>query len=141
MEPLTYTVLGDPIALARPRMSGPNRIIYDSQKLIKHSILNQLIEQHGTRPQYKGPCHLDVIFYIRAPKVSLVKLQSLIGKPYPFKSDLDNLIKMVCDVAQMGDEKEDPGLLLQDDCIVTSITAKKVYDIIPRTVFTITEIK
>jgi Holliday junction resolvase RusA-like endonuclease len=136
---ITYTIIGDPIPLARPRYSGPGRIVYDSQKLIKHSLLNQLEEQHGQRPQYKGPCHLDVIFYMKIPKTGVVRARALENKPFPSRPDLDNLIKMLCDLISMSVEGAG-GLMLHDDSIITSITAKKLYGAVPRTVFTLTEL-
>ena len=139
--PLTYTLIGDPVPLARPRMSGSVRKVYDSQKIIKHSLVNQLLEQHGDRPLYSGPLHLDVTFYMRMPIGMLKKTKDNVGKFHVYKPDLDNLIKMVGDIATIDPYSEDASILLKDDCIFASITAKKVYDLIPRTVFTITELK
>jgi Holliday junction resolvase RusA-like endonuclease len=136
-----YTIIGDPVPLARPRMSGPNRIIYDSQKLIKHQLIHQLINQRGDLPLLSGPCHLDATFYMRMPQASMKKAKENIGKPHIFRPDLDNLIKFVNDLACMEDFDDKKGILLRDDCIISSITARKVYDLEPRTVFTITELK
>ena len=49
--------------------------------------------------------------------------------PHTKPPDLDNLIKFVLDVAQ--------GIILADDKLVTTINAKKLYDTIPKTVFTL----
>ena len=139
-RPITYVLIGDPVPLARPRMSGPNRIIYDSQKLIKHSLVNQLLEQHGDRPLYSGPVHLDAIFYMKMPKGMLKQTAKNSGKHHIYKPDLDNLIKMIGDIATIHPYNDDESVLLKDDCIIASITAKKLYDIEPKTVFTITEL-
>jgi len=141
MTPLTYVLIGDPVPLARARVTGGNRIVYDSQKLIKHSLINQLLDQHGDRPLYEGPLHLDVTFYMRMPKGMLKKTAENTGKYHVYKPDLDNCIKLIGDIASIDIYGEIDGVLLKDDCTIASITAKKVYDINPRTVFTITELK
>ncbi|HVW99243.1 MAG TPA: RusA family crossover junction endodeoxyribonuclease [Candidatus Babeliaceae bacterium] len=140
MEVIKYILQGDPVPLARPRVSGANRNIYDSQKLLKRSLLFQLMEQHGSRPPYSGPCHLDAVFYMKMPKGSISKTAANVGKPHIFKPDTDNLIKLICDICCMSEDGDGPGVLLNDDCVVFSITAKKLYDVNPRTEFTITEI-
>lgn len=139
--PIIYTLIGDPVPLARPRMSGPNRIVYDSQKLIKHSLVNQLLQQHNGRPLYTGPCHLDATFYMKMPKGMIKQTLKNTGKPHTYKPDLDNLIKMVGDICTIHPYDDEERVLLNDDCLIASITAKKVYDINPRTIFTITELK
>lgn len=140
MNPITYVLIGDPVPLARPRMSGPNRIVYDSQKLIKHSLVNQLLEQHGDRPLYSGACHLDATFYMKMPKGMIKKTAENTGKYHIYKPDLDNLIKMIGDIATIHPYNDEEFVLLKDDCTIASISAKKVYDIQPRTIFTIREL-
>jgi len=137
----SYIILGDPIPLARPRMSGPSRIVYDSQKLLKHSLIHQLLKQRGDTPLLSGALHLDVTFYLKIPKLSLIKMKEKVGQYHVYKPDLDNLIKMILDVASMKDFDDVDGVLMHDDCIVSSINAKKIYDLEPRTVFTLSELK
>lgn len=139
-SPIVYTVIGDPVPLARPRISGTARLVYDSQKVLKHSVLHQLLGQRGDNPLITGPCHLDVVFYLRIPKLSVSKMQALEGKYHVYKPDTDNLVKFILDVCCMQDFDDNQGILLKDDCIVSSIHAKKLYSVTPRTVFTITEL-
>lgn len=140
MNNITYIITGDPIPLARPRIGGEGRKVYDSQKLIKLSIIHHLREQHNNRPLYTGPCHLEAIFYMKIPKNSPAKRTAMIGKYHIFKPDADNLVKFIADLACMK-TINDEDVLLKDDCIIASISAKKIYDLNPRTEFTITELK
>jgi Holliday junction resolvase RusA-like endonuclease len=135
----SYIITGDPTPLARPRFAGPSRHVYDSQKILKHSIIHQLINQHAGRKLFAGACRLDVIFYLRIPKTSITRMKTLQGQYHVFKPDLSNLIKFVEDVASMRD-MDDNEILIKDDCIISSISAKKIYDLNPRTEFTITEL-
>lgn len=141
MTPITYILIGDPTPLARARLSGANRIIYDSQKLIKHSLVKQLLEQHGDRPLYSGPLHLDITFYMRMPKGMLKQTAANVGKWHVYKPDLDNLIKMIGDISSINSWDEEASVLMKDDCTIASISAKKIYDLEPRTIFTIMELK
>jgi Holliday junction resolvase RusA-like endonuclease len=141
MKPaITYVISGEPVPLARPRIGGPGRFVYDSQKHTKHVIINDLRRQHGDRPLYSGPCHLEAIYYMRIPKTSIKKRDEMVGTYHIFKPDADNLCKFTLDVASMR-TINDEFVLLKDDCIIASISVKKIYDLIPRTEFTITELK
>jgi Holliday junction resolvase RusA-like endonuclease len=124
-----YVVQGDPVPLARARSSG-NRM-YDSQKNIKQFIRISLEGQHNQQ-MYKGPVILDIRFYLELPKRKMHPHHTPLG-PHFFKPDLSNLIKMYEDVCT--------GLLLQDDAQIATIIAHKYYDYVPRTEFSIIEIK
>lgn len=87
-----------------------------------------LQSQHNSLKLYDGPLHLDVTFYFPFPK-NFPKYKRIPGTYKISKSDLSNLIKWVEDTAN--------GILYHDDAIISSICAKKVYDIKPRTEFTI----
>lgn len=141
MQSITYVLIGDPVPLARPRMSGPSRNVYDSQKLIKYQLVHQLIEQHGDKPLYSGPLSLDVIFYMPMPKGMIKQIERHEGKYHIYKPDIDNLFKMVGDLCSMENDEGMKGILMQDDCIISSISAKKIYSKNPRTEFTIRELK
>lgn len=69
-----------------------------------------------------------------AASISAKRKNTLYNKPHIFKPDLDNLIKYICDICSNN-------VIYQDDCIIASITAKKVYSELPRTEFTLMEIK
>lgn len=90
--------------------------------------------QHGTDPMFEGVLSFDVTFYMEpAQSKSHKKRTELYGKHHTFKPDLDNLIKFILDICN--------GILYNDDCIVSEIKARKVYDPIARTEFTVKELK
>jgi Holliday junction resolvase RusA-like endonuclease len=77
--------------------------------------------------------HLDVTFVFEVPQsCSKKKQELLINKPYIGKSDTDNLLKYVMDVAA--------GALYTNDNIVTSVSARKIYGLHAKTLFTVTNI-
>ena len=130
---VTYTLLGDPIPLARARISNSADRFWDSQKQIKLACSLHLINQHvfkdgSPRPHYLGPIHMNVTFFMKMFKSGKQKP----GQFHIFKPDLDNMIKFICDISNSH--------LYHDDCIVSSISARKVYDRRERTEFTITEL-
>ena len=139
MKQIVYILSGDPVALARPRFSP--YAVYDTQKLLKRKAYLELLEQNKDKTFYSGPCHLEVTFYIKMAKTSVIKMKALEGKPHDHRPDLDNLIKWACEIIQMNEEEGQPGILVRDDCIIASINAKKVFDLTPRTEFTIIELK
>lgn len=123
-----YTIAGNPIPLARPRFSGKK--IYNSQRNIMNSASLNLAVQHGNDQKLTGPIHLDATFFMATPQsMSTAKQRLLLDKPHIFKPDLDNLIKFVCDICS--------EVLFDNDCMVSSISCKKVYDSNPRTEFTV----
>ncbi len=124
----SYTIPGNPIPLARPRF-GQARV-WDSQKGLKFTAGLFIRNQHGDQPLFTGPLTLNVTFFLPRPKT---QSKDKIGKPSTSKPDLDNLIKFTGDIAN--------GVLFADDCIISCIIAQKVYDLDPRTEFTITEIR
>jgi Holliday junction resolvase RusA-like endonuclease len=126
-----YIIPGDPTPLARPRLS--HRKVYDSQKNIKLCASITLQQQVNNAPLLEGPLHLDVTFFMGIPKsISAKRRIALLTQPHIFKPDTDNLIKYICDICS--------GLLYYDDCIIATITAKKIYSDEPRTEFTLKKI-
>lgn len=125
-----YVILGDPTALARTRVTATNRV-WDSQKQIKLAQGIQLANQHNEAPLLSGPLHMNITFYMAiAPST---RKKNIVGSYHYFRPDLDNLVKFVCDIAT--------GIIYHEDCIISSLIAKKIYDDEPRTVFYITEVK
>ena len=126
-----YTIPGDPVALARARFG--NRRVWDSQKNIKVNTGIILQSQHGKQPLYTGPLHLDVIFYMPIASSHSAKKKEQLSDAYHFsKPDLDNLIKFILDTAH--------GIIFANDCIVSSLCAKKVYSLESKTEFYIREL-
>ncbi len=128
----TYVIKGDPTPLMRAGRNGKRT--FDPQKSLKLIAGIDLTSQHNNAPFLEGPLHLDVTFFMEAPKsISLKRRTALYGQIYIFKPDLDNLIKFLCDVGN--------GILYYDDCAIAKISARKIYDEIPRTEFTLTCMK
>lgn len=120
----TFVIPGDPIPLARPRYSNHNSRVYDSQKQEKLIIGITLRNQYEGEPM-KGPLHLTARFYLPMPKTRTTKP----GAPHYFRPDLSNLLKWVEDVIT--------DIIITDDALIASIFSSKMYDLNPRTEFTL----
>lgn len=131
----TYVVYGDPVPLARHRHMG--RRTWDSQKQLKVAWGLEVLNQHNrlyAGEKYTGPVHIDVIFFMGMPqKISKKVREEKLGAYHYYAPDIDNLIKLCLDAAT--------GILFDNDCVVASITSKKVYAEVPRTEFTIISLK
>ncbi len=111
-----YIIPGNPIPLARPRLSKNG--VWDSQKHIKFDIGVYLKFLHKNNPLFVGPLHLIITFFMNPPKKN--KNIWHITRP-----DLDNMVKFYMDVAN--------GILYEDDSMVARITATKMYHAESRT--------
>lgn len=123
----TYIIKGKPIAWARPKLSG--KTFYDAQKPIKNNWAISLDSQRDNQPFYQStPLHLIVNFYFEPPQsYKPAKREALVGKPFIFKGDIDNLCKWVLDNCN--------AILFDDDCTVFRLTACKTYALEPSTEF------
>lgn len=65
---MIYKVPGSPIPLLRARHSFKTHTIYNSQQTQQLVARINLQEQHGNRPLFKGPVHIDIVFYMPIPK-------------------------------------------------------------------------
>lgn len=129
-----YVIPGNPISLKRPRFSSATKRMYNSQRNEMLVLSIGLQSQHDNEPLHEGPLHMDVTFYMPIPASMTKKNQEkLIMQPNHSRPDLDNLIKLVADISN--------GIIYKDDAAIASISAKKVYDINPRTEFSIQSIK
>lgn len=124
---ISYTLIGKPIPLARPRFA--NGHVFDSQTKEKIIMGLQLNSHHKGRPLFAGLLRLDVIYFMPTPRAK----KHLEGRYHGVRADLDNLIKMTLDTAN--------GLLFHDDAQIAIINACKKYSREPRTEFTLTEIE
>jgi Holliday junction resolvase RusA-like endonuclease len=123
---VSFCLYGDPKPQQRPRFSG--RHVYDSQKHIKQTYATQLEDQMGIYKPFSSQIHVDFTFYMEMPKRS----RSRQGLLHVCRPDLSNLIKLIEDAGN--------GIIYTDDCIIASMTAKKVYDSKPRTELVVREI-
>jgi Holliday junction resolvase RusA-like endonuclease len=128
---IVFVLPGEPIPLARARHGRQK--VYDSQSQMKLVSGLQLQKQLSDRPQYCGPLHLIVNFYMKMPDGQRKKWDLFRGRHHVYKPDLSNLVKYCEDVAN--------AVLYRDDCIISKISATKIYDIEPRTEFILLELK
>lgn len=125
MASITYIIKGDPVPQARPRATMSCKM-WDSQKSLKLLRGLQIRNQHNDAPLLNGPLHLDINFFFTPPK------KKDLGKHHVYKPDLSNLIKFAEDIAT--------GIIYKDDCIIASISSKKLYDSEARTEITLTQL-
>jgi Holliday junction resolvase RusA-like endonuclease len=129
MRTKTYIIGECPTALQRVRFAHGK--VYDSQKSIKLVNAINLQRQHNNEPFFEGPLFMEVTFFMPIPKTRLRYVKS--GATHSIKPDLDNMIKYICDVSNK--------VIYHDDAAIVHIIAKKVYDLNPRTEFTVSEVK
>ena len=123
MQPRSFTIAGEPLPLMRARY---NRVsVYDPQKTAKLVIGITISNQNNNKPPILGPVILDITFFMPIPKSKKKKIKP--GDPHIIKPDISNLIKLYEDVSS--------GIIFKDDCQITQILARKIYDINPRTEF------
>jgi Holliday junction resolvase RusA-like endonuclease len=128
---MIYIVPGDPIALARPRIS--RKSMWDPQKQERLFFGIHVKNQHGDKPLYTGPLKLDVIFFMPFPQTHKARKGRRLGDYHFFRPDTSNMIKFVEDACS--------GVLYPDDCSIAVIVAKKIYDDEPRTEFKIIQLR
>jgi len=116
-----------PIAWQRAARNS-NRY-FDAQAKDKLSHGLYLINQHGDEPLFDKAMRLQVIFFMAIPKTMQNRQNSVYHSKSP---DLDNLLKFLLDA--MTD------VIITDDRLISAIDAVKVYDVMPRTELTITEV-
>ncbi len=128
---MIYTLSGNPIPLARPRL-GQHGIVYDCQTQAKESHRMELKFQVRNKPLYDKtiPLRFIVTFYMPIGQTYSAKRKSqLLNKPHFKRPDLSNLIKYCEDVCN--------GIVFYDDAQIVEIFASKLYDTVPRTEFEI----
>lgn len=135
MEPIEdheYVINERPIPWARAVPAFSKHFMYDSQKAAKLAIGAIIKKQHGSKPLFKGPLHIDVVFYTPYASSKQLRKRQERKKYVDVKSDLDNYCKFLLDTCNT--------LLYTDDKQIASISAAKIYSDKPRTEFTIKEL-
>ncbi len=128
-----YKIDGPPVSLSRARIGYNSRHMFDSQKQTKRIYAIHIQNQHGDDPILTGhPIAMDITFFMKMPKLSLRAQPNKRHQYHYYKPDLSNLIKFVEDVANK--------IIMNDDCQIAIITARKVYHEHPRTEFYIYEV-
>lgn len=114
-----FIIEGNPIPLARPRMSKDGHV-WDSQKAQKLIVALELQRQFKNHPLFTSALGISLLFYFDMPtRLSKKSKDSTIGKPVMKRPDTDNLIKFYLDCAN--------DIIFTDDSIVTQIYAEKLY--------------
>jgi Holliday junction resolvase RusA-like endonuclease len=119
---MKFTVLGKPQGKARPRHTKQGHT-YTPQKTREYEelIAYEFIKQCKPNKDYTGAIKMRVCaYYEPAKSISKRKREELLYKPYLFKSDLDNTIKVICDALNK--------IAYKDDSQIYSIECKKIYD-------------
>ena len=133
MKPLfDLTILGNPIAKARPRFSRRGKFVvtYNAQETEEGRWLWEA-KQQINQPPLEGPIKIDCTFYMSRPKShygtgkNAGKLKASAPTFHTKKKDLDNLIKMILDCLN--------HVAWKDDSQVCQIKAQKSYSDNPRT--------
>lgn len=124
-----YIINMAPIPWRRARLR--HKAFFDSQLQEKVVFGLHLNKQHGDEPKFDNAVHVDATFYMPIPRTICKRGKSPWVKTFP---DIDNLQKFILDTfTQCG--------IWKDDCIVSSLMAKKVYDKEPRTHIIVTELE
>lgn len=126
----TYIIMGEPIPLARARHG--QRRTWDSQKQLKFGAGIQILNQHSHEPPIEGPIHLNITFFMPIPKCSKKRQEEFIGTYHYCRPDISNLQKFYEDISNK--------ICYHDDAQIAHVTALKIYDLEPRTEFTLIEL-
>lgn len=132
MEPRSYSYIleGTPQALTLRR--SEDIVGWNNHKEYK-LITDLAIEyQHGNKPLLTGPLLLEAVFYFHTPTSPKAKVRGKTGNPCFQKPSIFFLLHFLEHSAQ--------GRIFADTGNIASIICRKVYDPVPRTVFTFTEI-
>lgn len=112
---LEFILYGDPIPLARPRVTKSHT--YDKQRYQKNSDIMQLKIQHTSKQPIQPPIAAIFDFRIKKPAY---KKKLPFGSYVTVRPDLDNYIKYYLDILQ------EAGIISEDSHVVY-IDAKKRY--------------
>lgn len=125
MREQLYTIMQPPVPWARAGLNKRTGLYYDTQCKLKKLYKDILSEQHKNKELWYGPISLTITFFMKLPANPKAKRTLEEQHYHKCKPDTSNLIKFIEDAAI--------GVLFDDDCIVSQISASKVYDITPRT--------
>lgn len=129
---MKYILHGAPTALARARFS--RGCVFDSQSQEKKVDALHIKKQHGSKPLYRGPLSVELIFYMpMAAKLPEKTRDRLRGSYHTYRKDLDNLVKYILDVCN--------DILYKDDSSIAKICAKKIWSDAGKTELIITELE
>tara|TARA_Y100000310_G_scaffold75263_1_gene71539 strand:+ start:8107 stop:8499 length:393 start_codon:yes stop_codon:yes gene_type:complete len=95
--------------------------VYTEPKVKKYQSEGRwIIRSHFRDEIINKPVSLIVKAFFPIPKSTpKYKVGELLNRPYPHKPDGDNLLKMICDILK--------GIVITDDCLITSKSIEKLY--------------
>ena len=120
------TIPGVPVPKLRPRVTKTGRAYTPARTRNWEKMASQVIAlTWGSTPKIKRPINLVIAAVFPRPKrrpkmVSKEAWDSGLRIWRPAKPDLDNVVKAVCDAAQMSG-------VLADDSYVVELAARKLY--------------
>ena len=112
-----YTILGQPLSLARVHDDGPR--VWDTYKQSRFNYMQTVKNQHKSQQIIEGPIHLEATFFMRPT----------IGDPLRNKNG--SKLSMLSLFSFMFHAFE--GIVYKKDCIISELKLKKIYDKKPRT--------
>lgn len=122
---INFTIHGKPIALKRHRVAKNGRM-YDPSYKDKKQIWLQIAKYRPKQP-LAGDIMIKLVFTMPRPKnhYRTGKYKHLLKDNIPeyhsYTPDLDNMVKMICDVIQ------GKGRMICDDSQICMLQAEKVY--------------
>ena len=128
---IEFTIYGKPIALKRHRSTRSGRM-YDPSAKDKKKIWVKIAKYNRSLP-LTDEIMIHLLFVMERPKshYRTGKFKHLLKDDIPeyhsYTPDLDNLVKMICDVIQGKDR------FILDDSQICRIQAEKIYGEKPRT--------
>ena len=135
---VSIVVPGKPVPKARFRMTKSGHTYTDKATLQQEKAVKILgkaamkAAMKGGSPITADGVEMDIAFVFEMPKSwSLKKRAEKLGTPHGVRPDLDNLVKMICDVMNKG--------FYVDDSQICMLQAEKIYGT-PRTEVVIEEL-
>lgn len=122
---MKYIIPHPPVPWSRAGLSKKTGRFYDTQVKNKVMVGLVLANQHNQDP-IATPIAVDLEFQFKQPPSHKKTI------PHTAKPDLDNLIKFILDAMK--------DVLIIDDKIITTISARKLYTGSSQTIITITEV-
>jgi len=128
-SPHTYVIWAEPLPYVR---SDAERRIWDSSKQERFNQVADLLEQHGSKPLFKGPVALEVYFYIKSHD----KAKKRPGPHDTFNYSGPSLAAYLRFFEEMA-----IGTVLTHSNQIAQVTSFKRWDLQPRTEVIIKEIE
>ena len=130
MKEVRFTVYGDPVPKARPRVYGNRGVTPQKTKIQEQKIaLVYKSQYHDAKFEKDVPLRMVVNFYIGVSKseTKLRQEKMIAGEILPTKrtGDVENLAKLVMDALN--------GVGYYDDAQIVELVAKRRYSRTPRT--------